>query len=257
MNSLERFGWANLAAFAILFVAGLIGVFWTPDWISAEQAVFGLLTLMVTLLGLVYFRLTTDFEKKFAVLADRPLEALLRPRRDWLSSGGIVSFEALKDPNVEVFIAGVSCINFLSENEADLRVAASRGATFRFVLTDPSVGFLGLYDLNMPNQAGESELQSDIRRAIATIERLGSGSTIQYRLYGGIPMFSALWVRDRSQDSIFLEFYTYGGAPANRPGFFVTRAVSKRWHSFFRTPWTRFGKLARAWEVGRPVRKAG
>jgi len=233
MTLFKKLGWANLAVFAAALMVGVIGILGTPAWTSPEQLTFGLLTLLVALICLVYFRQAETLDKRFENLGAAPLEAILKARREWLETGGIVSFESLKRPGVEVYVVGLSCIHFLSENEADLREAVQHGAKLRFVLVDPAVNFLSLYDVGMPNQSRAAALKDDIQRALEKIQCLGEERNVEYRLYAGVPMFSALWVRDRSNGKIFVEFYTYGGAPANRPGFFARRDESTKWYDFF------------------------
>lgn len=233
MDLVKRFGLPDLAAFAVVVAVGVVGATGRPGWITSEQLISGLLTLIAGLIGLVYFRLTKDLDERLPETTGNALESLLRPRSEWLRSGGIVSFDALQRSDVEVLVVGVSCINFLSANEADLREAVRQGASFRFVVADPTANFLGLYDVNMPNHSLESELRSDIHHALERIKRIDAKGTVKCRFYQGIPMFSALWFRNRSEDSIFIEFYTFGGSPSNRPGFFVSRETSTSWHRFF------------------------
>lgn len=244
LNKLRRVGWANLLPFLAALLAGLIGIFGPQAWLPRDILIVALLTMLTGILYLVYSRLVVEVDDALRNVGGASLDTLILPRRERIRSGAALSFESLKRPGVQVLVAGISSINFLAENESDIREALEKGAEFHFVFVDPQVKFLGQYDVNLPNQSKEADVRSDIERAVAKVQALARSGRAKYKLYPGVPMYSAVW--EQAKGSILVEFYTYGGAPANRPGFLLERENSPRWYAFFER------SLNSLWDASRP-----
>jgi hypothetical protein len=250
----QLFDKRNLLAILTILI-GLLGLFGLPQQLgfTDTQLILGLLTFLAleaVIINLGYLEnLQTATSEIQAKVVHPGLDHLFAPRDRRFELADFAP-EA-----TEILILGVSLESFVMHQTTLFTQLASRNCRLHFIVVDPAATFLDAVDMDMPNHVGQAVLKANIQNGLSRLSQLYKSLTpsqrrlVAVRQYAGVPFYSAVKILTRSQDhdTIWVSFYSYGTAVAERRGIRFTAATSPANFTFYRT------SLDRLWAAARPV----